>query len=76
MLELTDADRAALRDRFPDVQPGSLIWAAVQDGYRAGLAAGIERAAKACDTAERPKDTMGERWACQRCADAIRALLK
>ena len=44
--------------------------------YRAGLAAGIERAAQACDTAERPKDTIGERWACQRCADAIRALLK
>ena len=44
------------------------IWAAVQDSYRAGLATGIERAAKVCEGIGTPESL--------RCAAAIRALLK
>ena len=80
-LELTDEDRAAIErcshERFP-----------ASEGYLAGLAAGIERSAKVCDTQrnfsevlpmrepEEREYTRGWRSACWGCAATIRALWK
>ena len=80
MIELTRDDLAAIRsalgERYPIDERDQAI-------YRAGLAAGIERAAKVCDDKRKPAADVivgayrqGHDDGCDRCAAAIRALLK
>ena len=87
MLTLTDADRAKLAGLIPDNCTDPLIVAERQAIYRAGIAAGIERAITECDR-EREIYHLGPpgslrndaqqmaRSACWGCAAAVRALLK
>jgi hypothetical protein len=49
MIELTDADRAEIERQ---AYAGLDSWERLEEFYRAGLAAGIERAAKVCETTE------------------------
>ena len=60
MIKLTDADRALIANIVDETSTESI--------YRAGIAAGIERAAQICEGIRTPESL--------RCAAAIRALLK
>jgi len=85
MIELTRNDLVAIRNALGERYP---IDERDQAIYRAGLAAGIERAAQACDAERNFSEVMpmrepeereyarGWRSACWGCAAAIRALLK
>lgn len=86
---LTDEDRNLrmgvqhLKERFsayrtPQVElPAEhIIEEVVKFIFCAGLVAGLERAATVCETnVARPQDTLGERWAYDRCAAKIREIL-
>jgi len=86
MIELTDADRAAILEASgyrETTKAGDKLFGSI---YRAGLSAGIERSAKVCDAERNFSEVMpmrepeereyarGWRSACWGCAAAIRAL--
>ena len=86
MIELTDEDRAILGpmlDHGPEGNPiRGLICGQATEVYLAGLRAGLERAAKVCDTLEHEwYETASESKHIERavgsaeCAKSIRALL-
>ena len=80
MIELTRDDLAAIRNALGERYP---IDERDEDIFRAGMAAMAERAAQVCDDMSKPHAGIivgayrqGHDDGCDRCAAAIRALLK
>ena len=76
MIELNDEDRAAIERIHNTV----LYYDAEREAiYRAGIIAGLERAAKVCENhtcgSSYPLHLEGQIAACRACASAIRALI-